>query len=85
MKHPQALIHTRRWVIFGKKIQNFDYPVHRPLKITNARALFSLSYVRPRLALAPRGLRAHGKSVESRTRTVLSRVTLENLAERTPR
>ncbi len=37
---------------------------------------FSLSYVRPRLALAPRGLRARGKSVKSRTRTVSSCITL---------
>ncbi len=59
-----------------KKIQNFDYPAHRLLKITNARALFSLSYVRPCLTLAPRGLRTHGKSVESCTRIVSSCVTL---------
>ncbi len=81
-RHPHALIHSGRCVIFEKKIQNFDYPVHWALKITNTRAIFMLSYVRPRLVLALCGLRAHGKSVESRTRTVSSRVTL---AERTRR
>ncbi len=40
---------------------------------TNARTLFSHSHVRFRLALTPCGLRARGKSVESRTRTVSSR------------
>ncbi len=75
-RHPQALIPSERCVIFEKKIQNFDYPVHWSLKITNARALFSLSYVQPRLALTPRGLRAHSKSVESRTSTDSSHVTL---------
>ncbi len=39
-------------------------------------ALFSLSYVHSRLTLTPREMRAHGKSVESHTRTVSSRVTL---------
>ncbi len=42
----------------------------------DAWALFSLSHVRPRLSLTPHGLKAHGKSVESRTCTVSSRVTL---------
>ncbi len=38
----------------------------------NACALFSLSHVH--CCLAPHGLRAHGKNVESRTCTVSSRV-----------
>ncbi len=49
---------------------------------TNAPTLFSLSYVRPRLALAPRGLRAHSNSVESCTCTVSSRVTLTRESRR---
>ncbi len=76
-KHPQALIHLGRCVIFNKKVQNFDYTVHRPLKINNTCPFFSLSYVHPCLALAPRKLRTHGKSVESRTRTVSSCVTID--------
>ncbi len=51
---------------------------------TNARALFSFSYVRIRLSLAPRKLRAHGRSVESRTRTVSSHITLARESRRMP-
>ncbi len=71
-RHLQALIHSGRSVIFEKPLQNFDYPCIGH----NAGALFSLSYVRHHLALAPRGLRAHSKSVESRTRTVSFFITL---------
>ncbi len=52
-------------------------------RFTNARTLFSLSYIHPCFALAPRGLRAEGKSVESRTRTVSSHVTLTWESRRT--
>ncbi len=76
-RHPQALIHSERCIIFEKKkIQNFDYPVQQSLKITNTLALFSLLYVHPRPALAPCGLGVCGKSVKSRTCTVSSHVTL---------
>ncbi len=80
-RHPQALIQSGRCVIFKKKkskisITPMNYDYKKKSTFTNAGALFSLSYVSPRLALAPRGLRAHDKSVESHTHTVSSRVTL---------
>ncbi len=46
------------------------------LQPSPTRALFSLSSVCPRLALASCGLRALGKSVENRTHPVSSRATL---------
>ncbi len=73
-RHPQALVHFGRCVIFAKKkkskVSITPYIGH------NTLALFSLSYVHPHLALAPCGLRAHCKSVESRIRTVSPHVTL---------
>ncbi len=50
--------------------------------LTNAHALFLLSYVHPHLALAPHGLRAHSKSIESCTRTISSSVTLARESRR---
>ncbi len=64
------------------KVQGTSYfnPIHFNqqtwLKHLPTRALFSLSSVHPRCALASRGLIALGKSVESRTRPVSSRATL---------
>ncbi len=58
-----------------------DY--RRESAFINARSSFLLWHVHPRLAFAPRGLRAHGKSVESRTRSVSYRVTLAQESRRT--
>ncbi len=62
-----------------EEVRNFR---EKKSKFANTHALFSLSCVHPRLSLIPRGLRAHRKSVESRTRTVSSRVTLARESRR---
>ncbi len=57
--------------------QNFDQLAGTSAKVNFTKIfLLSLSSVRPRLALASRGLTALSKSVESRTRPVSSQAIL---------
>ncbi len=62
-RHPQALIHSGRRVIFKKKkkIQNFAYPVHQ---LQHTLLILALVCT-PSLALAPCGLKVHSKGVEN--------------------
>ncbi len=84
-KEASAGVNTlRKGCNFGEKNPKFLLP--RTLATENhqhTRVLFSHSYLHPCLALAPCGLRAHGKSVESRTRTVSFHVTLAQESRRT--